>query len=229
MKVAVYARVSTTDQTCESQLRELREYAARRGWEVYREYIDTGWSGSKATRPQLDRLMKEAREKRFDVVVVWKLDRWGRSLAHLVESVKQLAAMGVRFLAVTQNIDTDENNPMARLLMHLMAAFAEFEREMIRERVASGVKRYQADYNTGAARSHSGKNLPIGRPKRVFHRDEAQRLRADGMSWRSIARRLGVPVSTVVDACNAASGEAQPARKATARQSGNRSTGQAVA
>ena len=143
MRTAIYARVSTADQNCEAQLRELREYCARRGWEIVTEYIDTGWSGAKASRPQLNRLMKDARERRFDVVAVWKLDRWGRSLAHLVESGQQLASMGIRFLAVTQNIDTDENNPMARLLMHLMAAFAEFERErgrVWREALSGGLR-----------------------------------------------------------------------------------------
>jgi putative DNA-invertase from lambdoid prophage Rac len=83
--------------------------------------------------------MKDARQRRFDAVVVWRLDRWGRSLAHLVQSTLELSGLGVRFVAVTQNIDTDGSNPIARLLMHLMAAFAEFERELIRERVKAGV------------------------------------------------------------------------------------------
>src|SRR5215469_13190441 len=139
MKTAIYSRVSTSDQNCEMQLRELREYCSRRGWDVSAEYIDAGWSGAKASRPQLDRLMQDARRRRFDAVAVWKLDRWGRSLAHLVQSVQELSGLGVRFVAVTQNIDSDESNPIARLLMHLMAAFAEFERELIRERVKAGV------------------------------------------------------------------------------------------
>lgn len=203
MTAAIYARVSTTDQNCEMQLRELREYCGRRGWTIHEEYVDTGFSGAKASRPALDRLLKDARQRRFDAVVVWKLDRWGRSLLHSVQSVQELASVGIGFLAVTQNIDTtDQTNPMARLLLHLMAAFAEFERTMIQERVASGVKRYQTDFEAGQARSRSGKNLPIGRPTRVFRRDEAVRLRAEGSSWRKIARELGVPVSTVVDACS---------------------------
>src|SRR5579864_2155409 len=139
MKAAIYARVSTQDQNCEMQLKELREYCQRRGWEITSEYVDNGWSGVKARRPELDRLMADARQRRCDVVLVWKLDRWGRSLAHLVQTVQELSGLGVRFVAVTQNIDTDENNPRARLLMHLMAAFAEFERDLIRERVKAGV------------------------------------------------------------------------------------------
>ncbi len=117
MKAAIYARVSTGDQNCEMQLRELREYLSRRGWETAGEYVDSGFSGAKTGRPQLDRLISDARQRRFDAVVVWKLDRWGRSLAHLVQSIQELSALGIRFVAVTQNIDTDESNPMARLLM----------------------------------------------------------------------------------------------------------------
>jgi DNA invertase Pin-like site-specific DNA recombinase len=120
-------------------------------------------------------------------VLVWKLDRWGRSVADCVRSLQELASLCIRFLAVTQNLDTDESNPMSRFLLHILAAFAEFERELIRERVISGIK---------AARANG-----IGRPKRAFRRDEAVRLRSQGLSWRKIARTLDVPFSTVIDAC----------------------------
>jgi putative DNA-invertase from lambdoid prophage Rac len=189
MRITFYARVSTTDQNCEMQLRELRAYAAARKWDVHGEYVDTGWSGAKASRPELNRLMADARKRRFDAVCVWKLDRWGRSVADSIKSIQELTSLGVRFIAVTQNIDTDESNPMARFLLHIMAAFAELEREIIRERVVAGVT---------AARAN-GKTL--GRPKRVFRRDEAVRLREAGMSWRKIAAELKVPVTTVVEAC----------------------------
>lgn len=189
IRCALYARVSTTDQNCEMQLRELHEYCGRRGLEVHGEYVDTGWSGAKASRPQLDRLMKDARQRRFDAVVVWKLDRWGRSVLQSIHTVQELASIGIRFLAVTQNIDTGDENPMARFLLNIFASFAEFEREMIRERVACGLK------------SAKAKGKRLGRPKRVFRRDEALRLRAEGLSWRAVAKHLGVPVSTVVDAC----------------------------
>jgi len=189
IKAALYARVSTGDQNCEMQLRELREYLARRGWESAGEYVDTGFSGSKTSRPELDRLMKDARRRRFDAVVVWKLDRWGRSLTHLVQSLEQLTGVGVRFIAMTQNIDTDESNPMARLLLHLMAAFAEFERSMIQERTVAGVRAAKA------------RGAVLGRPRRVFRRDEVVRLRdVERKSWRAIARALVLPVSTVRDA-----------------------------
>jgi putative DNA-invertase from lambdoid prophage Rac len=184
MRTALYARVSTQDQNCEMQLRELREYCARRGWEIAGEYVDTGWSGAKASRPQLDLLVADARRRRFDTVLVWKLDRWGRSLAHLVQSVQELSGLGIRFIAITQNLDTDESNPMARLLMHLMGAFAEFEREMIRDRTVSGVRAAKA------------RGKVLGRPRRVFRRDEVANMRAAGQSWQDIAAKLGVPVST---------------------------------
>lgn len=171
------------------QLLELREYIARRGWTVSREYVDTGWSGARSSRPELDRLVCDARLRRFDAVLVWKLDRWGRSVVDCVRGIQELDSLGIRFVAVTQNIDTDESNPASRLMLHLFAAFGEFERELIRERVVAGSR---------AARI-KGKSL--GRPRRVFQRDEAAALRAKGMSWRKIAAQLGVPMSTIIDAC----------------------------
>ena len=89
MRVAIYARVSTADQSCEMQLHELREYTERRGWTTVGEYVDTGWSGAKASRPELDRLMNDASVRRFDAVLVWKLDRWGRSVAHSIKSIQE--------------------------------------------------------------------------------------------------------------------------------------------
>jgi DNA invertase Pin-like site-specific DNA recombinase len=185
MRTAIYARVSTSDQSCEMQLRELRDYTARRGWQVVEEYVDTGWSGAKASRPELDRLLRDARVRRFDIVLVWKLDRWGRSVPDCIHSIQELVSLGVRFLAVTQNLDTDEKNPMARFLLHILAAFGELEREMIRERVLTGLRNAKA------------KGKALGRPKRVFQRDEATRLRSEGKSWREIAQVLDLPLSTV--------------------------------
>lgn len=187
-RVAIYARVSTTDQNCELQLSELREYIQRRGWELAGEYVDTGVSGTKASRPQLDRLMSDARAHRFDCIVVWKLDRFGRSVVHLSEALGNLRSWGVRFIAVTQSIDTDQANPTSNLLLNILAAIAEFEREMIVERVKAGVKEAK----------RKGKHC--GRPKKVFARGRAEELRRQGKSWTAIAQELGVPVSTVRDA-----------------------------
>ena len=185
MNCALYARVSTTDQNCEMQLRELREYCKRRGWTITQEYVDAGWSGAKASRPQLNRLKDDARQRRFDAVLVWKLDRWGRSVSDSIGGIQELVSLGVRWIAVTQHLDTDESNPMARFLLHIMAAFAELEREMIRERVKSGM----------AAAKHRGKKL--GRRKVVFDRQVAADLKRQGQSYRQIAVALRVSVGTV--------------------------------
>ena len=207
MKAAIYARVSTTDQNCEMQLRELREYCARQGWEIAGEYVDTGWSGAKASRPELNRLKQDARRRRFDVVMVWKLDRWGRSVTDSISGIQELVGLKIRFLATTQNLDTDESNPMARFLLHIMAAFAELEREMTRERVRAGMKQYRANAAAGRIgrdiHTRSKMDLPVGRPKRVFQRAEAARLRELGQSWRAISKHLGVSASTIRDALSA--------------------------
>ena len=189
MRVALYARVSTTDQNCEMQLAELRKYVAARSWSTIGEYVDTGFSGAKANRPALLRLMADSRKRHVDAVLVWKLDRWGRSVVESIRNIQELVSLGVRFIAVTQGLDTDESNPMARFMLHIMAAFAELERELIRERVTVGVR---------AARA---KGTQLGRPRRVFRRDEALRMRQAGLSWRRIAAELRVPVTTIVEAC----------------------------
>jgi putative DNA-invertase from lambdoid prophage Rac len=193
MIIAIYARVSTTDQSCEMQLHELRQYVAKRGWEVFAEYVDTGFSGAAASRPRLDQLLRDARLRKFEAVLVWKLDRWGRSVAHCVRSIQELVSLGIRFLSPTESIDTGADSPMSRFLLHLFAAFAEMERGIIRERVQAGVRAAKA------------KGTRLGRPQRVFRRDEVVRLRAEGMSWRKVAQTLNVPMSTVIDASRACS------------------------
>ena len=134
--VAIYARVSTRDQNCELQLRELGQYAERRGWLVVGEYVDH-ISGSKDSRPHLNRLMADAHQRRFDAVIVWKIDRFGRSLKHLVTALGDLAAYGVAFVSLRDNLDL--STPSGRLMFHVVAAMAEFERELIRERVRAGL------------------------------------------------------------------------------------------
>src|SRR5215831_9047893 len=194
MRAAIYARVSTTDQNCELQLTELREYILRHKWENVGEYIDTGWSGAKASRPEFDRLMHDAGRRRFDVVLCWKLDRFGRSVVNCISALQQLKAHGVRFIATSQNIDTDESNPASRFLLHMLMAAAEFERELIRERATAGLTRYRQQYSAGIVgketRSRSGKNLPVGRPRRIFDREKVRELRAHGLSPRKIAAMM---------------------------------------
>jgi len=188
MRCAIYARVNTTDQNCEVQLRELREYISHRGWQNSGEYQDSGFSGAKASRPALDRLMAEAAKRKFDCIVVYKIDRFGRSVLHLNQQLAALTSYGVRFIATSQSLDTDEKNPTSRLLLQILASVAEFEREMIRERTLSGIRAAQA----------AGKI--VGRPKRVFRRDEVVRLRDhEGLSWRAIGRQIGIPAMTALD------------------------------
>jgi DNA invertase Pin-like site-specific DNA recombinase len=188
MRCALYARVSTTDQNCEVQLKELREYVIRHGWRSAGEYVDTGFSGSKASRPALDRLMADAAQRKFDCVMVYKIDRFGRSVLNLNQQLVELKRHRVRFIATSQNLDSDESSSTNTLLFQILASVAEFEREMIRERTLSGIRAAQA----------AGKT--VGRPKRVFRRDEVVRLRdQEGLSWRAIGTKLGIPAMTAVD------------------------------
>jgi DNA invertase Pin-like site-specific DNA recombinase len=167
------------------QVQELREYALRRGWHVTAENVDTGWSGAKASRPELDRLMHDAALRRLDAVLVWKLDRFGRSVRNCLDGIESLRGHGVRFLAVSQSIDTDESNPTARLLLHILASVAEFERELIRERVRAGIK----------TAKHQGKQL--GRKRVVFDRSKAEAMHEAGATVREIATVLQVGRGTV--------------------------------
>src|ERR1035438_1126967 len=133
--VAIYARVSTSDQSCEMQLHELRQYVAKRGWEVFQEYVDTGFSGASSTPSKASQIPRDARLRKFEAVLVWKLDRWGRSVAHCVRSIQELVSLGIRFLSPTESIDTGADSPMSKFLLHLFAAFAEMERGIIREQI----------------------------------------------------------------------------------------------
>lgn len=185
MNAAIYARVSTADQTCEQQLAELRRYVAARSWELQGEYVDQAVSGTKANRPAMQRLLSAARARQVDVICVVKIDRWGRSMAHFVSAVQELHSLGVRFIATSQGIDTDESNPTARLMLNMLAAFAEFERELIVERTRAGLDRARRE----------GKHL--GRPRAVFSLKSAAELRAAGASLAEISRRTGASVRTV--------------------------------
>ncbi len=178
MRVALYARVSTLNgQHPEMQLAELREYASRRGWNVAGEYVDEGISGSKESRPQLNRLMGDVHQRKFEIVLVWKIDRFGRSLKHLVNALADLEAYGVSFVSLKDNLDL--STPSGRLMFQIIGAMAEFERALIQERVKSGM----------AQARRAGKR--IGRPAlRHFSLDELERIRAlrtQGASVRQLA------------------------------------------
>jgi DNA invertase Pin-like site-specific DNA recombinase len=184
MRVALYARVSTLNgQHPEMQLAELREFAARRGWEVVGEFIDEGVSGSKESRPALNRLMADAHRRRFDIVACWKVDRFGRSLKHLVNALAVLDAYGVAFISLRDNLDL--STPSGRLMFQIIGAMAEFERALTQERVRCGLKNARAN----------GKQL--GRPRRVVDRDCILRMKAGGTSLRDIAAMLGVGYGTI--------------------------------
>ena len=137
-RAAVYVRVSTREQTCDNQLLELRRYCEARGWTAT-EYIDEAVSGTKERRPALDRLMTDARRRRCDILVVWRLDRLGRNLKHLITMLEELTALGVAFTSLNEGIDT--TTPAGRLQLHLLAAIAQFERERIKERIQAGLAR----------------------------------------------------------------------------------------
>jgi DNA invertase Pin-like site-specific DNA recombinase len=185
-KVALYARVSTGNgqQDPEMQLRELREYAVRRGWTTAGEYVDHGVSGSKDRRPALNRLMTAATRREFDVVLVWKLDRFARSLKHLVDALAEFEALGIAFVSLRDNLDL--STPSGRLMFQIIGAMAEFERALIQERVRAGLRNARA----------KGKRL--GRPRHSYPQGQVERLRADGLSWGKIAKRTGIPKATLL-------------------------------
>jgi DNA invertase Pin-like site-specific DNA recombinase len=183
-RIALYARVSTSNgqQDPEMQLRELREYAKRRELIIIGEYVDR-ISGSKDSRPALNQLMADARRRKFDAVLVWKLDRFGRSLRHLVNAIAELEAVGVAFISFRDNLDLSTSS--GRLMFQIIGAMAEFERSLIVERVKAGIRNARA------------KGKKLGRPRAEIRGSEIDALRASGASWRAIAKEMGVGVGTV--------------------------------
>ncbi len=199
MRVSLYARVSTTDQHPEVQLHALREYARARGLEVIEEFVDQGVSGAKDRRPALDRLLKDAQRRQFDLVACVKLDRLARSVRHLTTLAAEFEALGIGLVVLDQAIDT--TTPSGRLLFHVLGAIAEFERDLIRERTAAGMR---------AARRR-GKR--IGRPRAITGSASfaLERGLSEGRSIRSLARELGVSRATVTAEVRRLGLTAQPA------------------
>lgn len=181
MRAALYARVSTTDQTCENQLLELRGYVRARGWTIHAEYVDHGVSGAKDRRPALDELVRDAKRRRFDVLVCWRLDRLGRNLRHLILLIDELQAIRVAFVSLAEGIDA--TTPAGRLQLHILGAIAEFERARIVERVRAGLAR----------RAAQGK--PLGRPRLTIASDDLARTAQ--LSTRRAAVVLGVSHAAV--------------------------------
>jgi putative DNA-invertase from lambdoid prophage Rac len=175
MKFALYARVSTVDknQDPELQLKDLRTYATARCWQIYDEYVDIGQSGSKTSRPELDRLIEDAKKRKIDGILVWRLDRFGRSLKHLVNTLDDLGSIGVTFVSYHENIDV--TTPSGKLFFHMIAAIAEFEKDLIRDRVKAGLANAKA------------KGIVLGRPGAPFKIEKITKLRSQGLSIRDIA------------------------------------------
>ena len=182
MKAAIYARVSTLDQEPENQLQELRKYVEARGW-TGQEYVDRGVSGAKDSRPALDQLVKDAKRRRFDVLVCWRLDRLGRSLRHLILLLDDLQAIGVGFVSLAEGIDA--TTPAGRLQLHILGAIAEFERARIVERVKAGLARARAQGKT------------LGRPRK-----SARVTVPPGLTVRRAAQLWGVSKSTAANWLN---------------------------
>ena len=184
-RTALYARVSTSKngQSPEMQLRELREYCERRGWNVAGEYIDTGICGAKDRRPELDRLMVDAHKRRFEVVAVWKFDRFARSVSHLLRALDTFRVLGIEFVSLSESLDTA--TPAGRMVFTVLGAVAELERSLIAERVRAGLRNARA----------KGKRL--GRPRVAVDSARIGHLRAQGLSWATIAAELGIGEGTV--------------------------------
>ncbi len=185
MRAAIYARVSTANngQDPRVQTRELEEYCQRRDWTVAGEYVDVGISGTKEKRPELDRLLADAHRRRFDAVVVWKFDRFARSVSHLLRALETFQALGIEFVSLSEQLDT--STPTGKMVFTVLGAVAELERSLIVERVKAGLRNARA----------KGKRL--GRPSKRVDAATVARLRSQGVAWRVIAKQLGVGVGTL--------------------------------
>jgi len=182
-RVAIYARVSTTDQSTESQLLDLRRYVSDRGWATHCEYVDEGISGTKDSRPALNELMGDAKKRKFDVVLVWRFDRFARSTKHLILALETFKNLGIDFVSYQENIDT--SSPLGGAIFTIISAVAQLEKDIIAERVKAGLRRAV----------EQGKRL--GRPKVSVDAERVCQLRSEGMSLRAIAKATGISRTTV--------------------------------
>src|SRR5271155_2589645 len=180
MRAAIYARVSTTNhgQDVTLQTRELQQFAAARGWEIAGEYVDAGVSGTKDSRPELNRLIADAHKRRFDVVCVWRFDRFARSVSHLLRALEMFKALGIDFVSFSEQMDT--STPAGKMVFTVLGAVAELERSLIAERVRAGLRNARA------------KGKTLGRPRVAVDAARIGALRAHGRSWREITAELGI-------------------------------------
>ncbi len=176
-RAALYVRVSTDEQSCDMQERDLLRLAEQRGLEVAHVYRDEGWSGAKASRPAFDAMLRDAKRGRFSVLLCWKLDRLGRSLSNLLRLLEDLRTWNVGLVSYSESLDLD--SPSGRLMFQLVSAFAEYEREIIRSRVKAGLRNARA------------KGKRPGRPRVAVDATEITRLRAEGLGWPDFRARPG--------------------------------------
>jgi DNA invertase Pin-like site-specific DNA recombinase len=195
-KIAIYARVSTKyGQDPEMQLAELREYIRNRKWKITGEYVDRGISGASDSRPELNRLMADASRRRFDVVAVWKFDRFARSVSHLLRALESFRALGIEFVSLSESIDT--STPTGKMVFTVLASVAELERSLIGERVRAGLRNAKA------------RGTRLGRPAlKDLSVTEIQRLRRERrrskVSFKELATKYGVSVWTAFQLCRRA-------------------------
>lgn len=183
-RVAIYARVSTTHhgQDVSLQTRELQQFAQARGWTVAGEYIDAGVSGAKDSRPELNRLMADAHKRRFDVVCVWRFDRFARSVSHLLRALETFKSLGIEFVSFSEQMDT--STPAGKMIFTVLGAVAELERSLTVERVRAGLRNARA------------KGKTLGRPRVTVDATKIASLRASGASWQTITGQLGISAGT---------------------------------
>jgi DNA invertase Pin-like site-specific DNA recombinase len=184
-RVAIYGRVSTTNhgQDVAVQTRDLEQFSQTRGWRLVDSYLDVGISGNKDKRPQLDRLMADAHRRKFDVVVVWRFDRFARSVSHLLRALETFNALRIQFVSLSEQMDT--TTPAGRMVFTVLGAVAKLERSLIVERVRAGLRNAKA----------KGKRL--GRPRVAVDAGQVATLRGQGLAWATIAGRLGIGEGTV--------------------------------
>src|ERR1017187_3124279 len=178
MRIGIYARVSTKDQICELQVRDLRSFCATPGFDLAREYADVGQSGAKDSRPELNKLMDDARKRQFDAIVVWRFDRFARSTKHLLSALEEFRSLRIQFISYQENIDT--SSALGQALFTIVSAVAQLERDLIRERVTAGIRNARANEKR------------LGRPMRTVDPARILEMRAEGQTLQHIADNLGV-------------------------------------
>ncbi len=184
MKVALYTRVSTMDQSVEMQTLDLKRYCDQRGFEVFKEYCDQGVSGTKDRRPALDELVADAKKMKFDVVLVWRFDRFARSTKHLITALEEFRHLGIEFISYHENIDT--SSPLGKAMFTIVSAIAELERNILLERVRAGLRRAREN------------GVILGRPQKLnLNVEEIKEMRKKGLSFRQIGKLIKVSPALV--------------------------------